>query len=350
MAKAKPKGGTLWALFLAMFAALLCTFAQLGSLIRQIAPQLRAANLDSDQAPAAIGAAAGAVFASSLLIAGVIWGVLYFAVLRRRAPQRGPSYFVTLLAVVAVTEILVISAVENSDQFYVYQQKEQARTAAHEIAQAFSHSVNPSSAAPFDTRVQAKGEAGEVERLVKGLVVSVEADRVNYVNELRAAGFPDCLKPAALAADPSQRTTRRKLESVRRIVAKYRAADDARLTAFRASVVAARLNGALKNQILAAFDKSAAAQRPIRQRWWDLEDAIVVEYQQAVALLAHAQGRWRVEKGRLEFANLADLNAFRAHLDNVQRMAAEEKSIQARSAQTLQQLAQQLQQNADDAD
>jgi hypothetical protein len=123
------------------------------------------------------------------------------------------------------------------------------------------------------------------------------------------------------------RRTRAKLGQIRQIIAKYRALERTRMSEFRNAVANAPLGEPEKSDALAGLDRSLAETNPQMDREWDLEDAIVVQYDEALALLARHPGRWRVIGDQLAFTDARDLDAFNAHIENVKQMAAEQQAI-----------------------
>jgi hypothetical protein len=273
------------------------------------------------------------IAAYNLLPAIAIWVVLCVWQWRSISIGRGLVYLAAIWLIASTPGMVLLPQAE---------QQQQEKIAAGEIRSTLGRLIDKQPKGPPDTHVKAHGDAGEAERLVKQMAAELSADRDAYRQEVEATGFPGFLQPSQLRSDPSMRRTRAKLRRIREIIAKYRALQRTRMSEFRAAVSNAPLSESVKRDALAGLDRSLAEAAPQVDREWDLEDEIIGEYDEALALLARRPGRWTVMGGRLAFADRQDLDAFNAHLENARRMGAEQQAIQDQAVAQVREGMQQL--------
>jgi hypothetical protein len=264
--------------------------------------------------------------------------------LRRQSAARNAVYFLIICGTAAVTDTTIITLSKTAADQQAAAEKAQFKTAVDEIQSVGSALMDASSTpSEIDQNVKSSGDAGAIEKVVKGFAANLLSDRQAYLQEVKATGFPGFLKPASLAADPSMRRGRAKLAENRRIIARYKALSRSRMSQFRAAITTSRLSDPLKRPMLAGADNSIAKVTAQTDREWDSEDSIMVEYDDALAVLA--RGRWEIVGGRIAFTDAADMSAFNAHVRAAKRLAAEQKTMREQDRRTFQDGLQKVQQD-----
>jgi hypothetical protein len=322
MSEPERERGRVWGLVIAAIVAVVGALIALPDVIRTTAPDLRAGDYAGP---------AGAVAGSAFVIALIIWGVLYLTFIRSRAPERGLAYFLILFAVAAVTQGGIIAAAKSvavRQQANQAASNDQMRTALGEMKKAVATVMNPNGGA-VDMHVHATGEAGELERATKTMMVSVSNANRDYRAEIAALGFPAIVQPAQLATAAGVARARVKLREGRAVVTKYRALNETLIVNARAAIAGAAMSDATKKSALEGFDGSVARDKARREHLWDDEDAIFAEFALAMDGLAHARGPWKTVGREIMFSNARDLESYRAHMANVRRLSQEENAITA---------------------
>jgi hypothetical protein len=318
----EPRGNAIWELFFAIVIAIVWTLYDLSGDLVTLVKQM--SNGEADYAY-------GRITGASVIVVVIVWAVLYFTAVRRRAPGRGPLYFLVILGVTLAADIGVVQLVQSAAN----SNDNQFKTMASDLRATFGAINDKSTASAVDTPVNAQGDAGVLERTAKSFVAIRLTDRQNYAAELKALGYPDFLSPHNLAADKHMVATRAKLAQARAIVKKYAALTEARFPAFHTAIQKLPVNEALKRQFLSGFDDSVAREKPQRDRLWVLEDSILAEREKIAALMAHPGKPWVVRGKMILFGSNADLAAYNAHIAAINAMRNEELSLRANAQQTL---------------
>lgn len=266
---------------------------------------------------------AGQLAAAALIPIVVVWAALFFLVVRRTAPERGPAHF----AIMALVGLIVGFSPFALHKSGPADDPVQIGIANREISAAMLALLDPEGKTKVDPTIKSTGEAGELERVAKGMIVALQADHDQYLKELEALGFPKFLTGRRLAADPSLKKTRAALEEAAILVAKYRSLNMRRVEEFKAAVRASSLSAAHKAQVISSFESSLASAGPDGARAWDLDAQCVAEYQAAITDLGKARGRWRPSGDRVLFYNNNDLAIFNQHIENIRAMGREGEQL-----------------------
>lgn len=271
-----------------------------------------------------LGYLAGQLVVGPLAAVVLVWLVLYFAVVRRVAPERGPAHFAALAVVAAI--------IAAGPLAYGYlsrppEDPAQMAIANREIATAMAAALDPDGAATFDPTIRATGEAGELERLMKDLARDVMTQHQQYLAELKALGFPNILAGRQLAADPTLAKTRARLAQAAKVVDKNRALTLQRVDAFKAAVMRSKLSGRHKAELINSVDLELSQAGPSGGRPWEIDAAGIAEYQATVEDLARARGRWILQGDRIMFRRPEDLAVFNSHVARIQSLSGESRQI-----------------------
>lgn len=323
---ARAQGGTVLALVLAVFGAIVLAMMGLSRLVADLGPYINAA---SPAAPGADPASAwGSILGASLAAAAIPWAVMYFAWVIQRAATRGAVYFLIIWAVVfaldasAVVFAKVVIKSNNETKIAVADMRSTLETAARSGA----------SAASIDTRPKGGGDAGAADGLIKRLVAQVLTDHQNYIAEMRGLGFPDILRPDRLAKE-NLADAAAAVAKAKQVEARYRALNETRLTDLRAQVAHSSLSAIGKQEFVAGMDRAAPADAAKRARLWGLEESILADADHVVTLLASSRGAWRYNGQTLAFSDPAVLADYNAHIRDMQADAQREEQLRDQNMQ-----------------
>lgn len=264
---------------------------------------------------------------AGLLLGGITWLVVYFALVRQRNRRAGLKHVFILIGLAAFSHLAVELAPVYGALTRDTHQEDLARQGI-----ADSYRKLQSGAATIDNRPLAHGDAGVIEGFVRAnLSKSLELHQA-YLGEIRAAGLEAIFSEANLAPDANLTRVDGKLRDMTDIVEKYRRLSLLRVDQINTDAARLAISDAGRKSVLAGIADARQRQEADLRKAWDSEAAIVDEYRGAASLLRGARGHWTFQSGKLAFERPADLNAFRGHIDNVRRIVDEEKALQARIA------------------
>jgi hypothetical protein len=306
---------TIWWLVLALVVAVIWAFFTVVGSMRQIAPAIMAGDYAS---------AAGTMCGHALFITLIVWGALYFLIVRSRAPLRGFVYLAILFAAVLATEGGFVALGKWASD----RDRAQSRIAAAEVNRAFADAMNPASGS-IDMRIKSQGDAGEMERVSKQAAARTLAANRKYRDTLAALGYPAFVSLASMTADPRLESTRAKLRKARAAVQTLRLETEANASRTRVEAQQSRMSDSVKTRFIAGLDKSTAQSTATGEKTLDCEDAILAEYEAVAALLARPKGRWTVSGKVTRFTDDRDLQSYRAHVAKIQQIAGQERALVA---------------------
>jgi len=315
-------GNAIWALVLAIVAALVWTLVGLPAEIHEVAPLMQNGRASE---------AYGNIIGHGIFQAAVVWAIAYLVIFRHRAPGRGFLYFIILLVVVIGADVgavmFVKSAAENNDR--------EMKNAIAEMQASLGALNESSSPADVNVTVTAQGDVGVLESATKQFVVLLLTDRKNYLDELKALGYPDFLEARTYTSDDELAAARQKLKLARKITSKYAELNGWRITEMRATLQKLPIGDTTKRQVIVGYDDAIAQDGAMRVRMWQLQDSIFAEHEQIASLLAHSEGNWHVRGKTIIFDNDADLSSYNAHIHNLATIRNEMKSLQSNARQSL---------------
>jgi hypothetical protein len=264
---------------------------------------------------------------AGLMLGGVTWLVVYFAIVRQRNRRAGLKHFFILVGLAGFSHLAVELAPVYGALTRDTQQEDLAQQGIVD-----SYRKLQSGATAIDNRPLAHGDAGVIEGFVRTNLRKSLALHQAYLGEIRAAGLESIFSEANLGADTNLSRVDGKLRDMTDIVEKYR-----RLSLLHADQIDAEaerlpISAVGRKSLLAGIADARPRQDADLKKAWGNEAAIVDEYRGAASLLRSTRGHWTFQGGKLAFERPADLNAFRSHIDNVRRIVDEEKALQARIA------------------
>lgn len=262
----------------------------------------------------------------NFLIALVVWLVFQHTALKRATILAAISSFFVILVALVVSGI--VAAKKN--------QREGA-TAIREVAVAHSKfaaevRANPGANAstpssPIDTTQRAKGEFGEYERLMKGYLADIQAQRNSYVARLDSSGFVRLLDPTRIAGDRSLSQSKKIIEDAKAIVAEQEKATRSLQASFREKLQAAPWNNISVDQVLESYDDGVRKGKPQMVKMWGLERSAVSEYEKIINLLASNRDKWSISIGQIQFSDQATLTQFNQHIETLKAISAEQQAL-----------------------
>lgn len=265
-----------------------------------------------------------------LPIALVIWG-LYRWLLGKSLSKPG-----SLIAFILVHASLVAGA-------YVSAQKQRAeatemisriQTDYKSLTQASTGSDGlpqkidtPISAAPVST-----GELGEMERLIRQLMVDMVTQRNEYFAELESAGWTKMLDSTRITRDTDLRETQKIVATARALVDKYDSKSKALIDAIPAKINALNVQESSKRDMIRGFEKTAGQSRTQLVELWALERQTLVEVEGAVLVLGSSRGKWTFKDDNFVFADQRSLDSFNARMSAVQELTRQQTDLQKRNS------------------
>ena len=306
VSRRKLEVGSLWALALAVAVvagwALFSVQGQLAGWVANAASLSRGEALALNYRSIAIGA---------LIQGGVIWTVLYFAVVRRRAPGRGLSD----LAVLLVASVLVQAAVMHFAVARADAAPADATMAQAELARAAGAAEARQATDPPLEVAGAAGDRRVLREAFNTMATQIRADRRRYSHEMMTYNFSWHLSPMALASYAGIERARLRLTKARTSIATYRAALTERIARARAGVAAGELDA--RPAALTGFDRATGQLEADVEKALAVQEALLGEYDAMVRMTAD-RGRFTYAGGKLTFRSAADQAAYRAHRERAQ--------------------------------
>jgi hypothetical protein len=246
---------------------------------------------------------------------------------------KGQPIWVRALPIVGVVAFVLIGIgvlAVKAERALVRHEVGEARNEKVAVAQmksAFDSLAASKPGAPVDTQVQATGEAGTVEGVVKRLAATVAANRDGYHAEVGSLGFPGFLAPQQLASE-NLGEVHAKLVRAEAIERKYRAMSDGLNLQVEDWVNASDLTPDHKSQLLDSFNRGWASGGSVRNQMWNDEEGLLSQYDGLVGLLWRDRSSWRLQGGhKLAFTNPAVLSAYNANIINIRNLAADQTQL-----------------------
>lgn len=276
--------------------------------------------------PAAMRMAVGAgsvlmwlatVLGLALVTTGVIGAILWFAFIR---PSR-PRWIMPVLA-----GLLVITTVFGLGFSRGIGEGLEARR-QEEIAIAELNSVVDMIASGdiktlrIDTRPKAKGEAGEIEQVVKTSLADVLQVARKYDAEVTALNLD------GLSAQPATRTRlkeqARRFEQARSLTKAYRTDVLASLRAIPDRVEAARIDDSAKKSFMRGYNRAIANGTGDLDRQLDLTEKLIDLNLEQIRWLLARPNVWQQQGDRIAFYEQSDLNTFNRQVQAIEAVGSE---------------------------
>jgi len=325
--KPKPKS-TVVALIVAVVVALVWSLVALPGTISGAGEALRT--------PGGGGYVLGLIVGASLVQSLVVWLVLYFVIVRRQGDTgRGGIHFLIILGSVVTFSLALFLVIKAGSDNTAREAAVAMDAVSTEVRKVVSSAPDT---AVVDRTVRAKGVMGQLEATLKEATANGVADHQRYVAELRALGFPDRVKPAAVAKDPHLARALATLGDAKALVARYRQLGDTRVAEARAKLAALPLATADHDALLRGFDSRVPEDARFRKEMWDLEDAMVGEVEAAMRVLRRTEGHWQVQGGKTYgFEDGGAMNTFNGHMRRFDELSKQQAGMQAKhNAESLQ--------------
>jgi hypothetical protein len=246
------------------------------------------------------------------------WLILYLGFGRRRDPGGWWKIFLALLPATLLGLLIVGGK----------QQAANEDAALNSIAAAGQHILDSHGrdAGPL-SHSGATGEAGELERVVLGLLRTLSEDRQNFERELAASGFAETLSPATLRDRSDVAEARRKAVAGRAAIERYYSLHASRMAGVPERFAAADISERARAAALQGFMESQRASNNY------IGQMKALELETADALLSIvdilARSRWRRSGERFEFAGQAESDAFNARMSRIGAIARQEQQLES---------------------
>jgi hypothetical protein len=241
----------------------------------------------------------------------IISVVIYVAFLRDSGWMIGLVFLVAMFAAVAATNYAIVAY-----------ERGQARQFTADIQRNFDSFRSGNS---VESAAPARGEFGPLQDAIDKLLVESAADHKAYLAEITTSGVLGLVNPNVMADHPADAQSR--LSRARAVIVKYRALANANTANARSAIANSDLAGNLKTQALQGFDESAPKAKAAADQIWGDESRIVDEIGAIDELLGRARGKWTVLRHKFIFSDVATLEAYNAHVAEMQRLGSEEQAI-----------------------
>jgi hypothetical protein len=249
-----------------------------------------------------------------------------------RRPKAPPIWvralpIVGLVALVAIAIGVLAVKGERAETRHRIGEAKNEQVALAQMKSTFDDLSASKAGARVDTRVQATGEAGEIEGAVKQLAATVAAERDSYHAEITALGFPGFLAPQQLATE-NLGEVHAKLVRAKAVEEKYRALSDGLNVQFEGWVNKTSLSPDHKAQLVANFNQGWASGAPVRDQVWNDEASLIGQYDGLVVMLSRDRGAWRLQGGhKLAFTSPSVLSAYNSYIMNIRTLAADQAQL-----------------------
>lgn len=269
------------------------------------------------------------VLGIALVAATVVWGVIFFAFVRRARPR----WAVGLLGGLAVMMVLVSLGGNAISGGVVYRQ-EQESIAKAEIRRVIADFQKDGVDADFsNTRPKARGQAGEVERLVKETVADAARVASRHNREFDALKLGDLAPRDVARADLT--ALQAKLRKATSLVVAYRNEIDEVLKRARTRVEASKLDSVNRRTYLRGFESGFVERQQVLDRSLDLQLDLIDQTSEQIAFLQRRRGAWMVRGDNYVFSSMADVNEFNRLGMAIRRTAQQFNSLQANESRRL---------------
>lgn len=309
---------------LAVVAATGCSLWLLPDAIRQHASELHAGQY--------VGIA-GTIAEHLAAIVAVTFVLLYVLFLRTSSAGRSLTYLLAIVFVVADVDAAIVYATKSAGHERTFQYAQ----ALADVRKVVDDRLNSSS--PEETEETLRARAANVSRTVATIsrdeAARINALRASYQSEVFALVLSGTLKPKSLAADDGIKTARAHIAEVRELIKKYRSEEQKIFAETRSTVRRTQIDKSVRQQMLAAFERSLQQRETVSAKMWDCEDALLVESDHLVHDLANSQSAWHAQGNEFLFTSHRDLNAFRGHVQKIQEIQQNERMLTAESGDTV---------------
>jgi hypothetical protein len=309
---------------LAVVAATACSLWLLPDAIRQHASELHAGEYTGTAVTVAEHLA---------VIIAIAFALLYVLFLRTSSAGRSLTYLAAIVFVVADVDAAIVYATKSAG----HERSFQYAQVPADIRKVVDDRLNNSS--PDETQDTLRVRAANVSRTV-ATISRDEAARINnlrasYQSQALALVLNGTLKPKSLAADGGIKTARAHIAEVRELIKKYRSEEQKIFAETRSTVRHTPIDDSVRQQMLAAFERSLRQRETASAKMWDCEDALLVESDHLVHDLANSQSAWHAQGNEFLFTSHRDLNAFRSHVQKIQEIQQNERMLTAESGDTV---------------
>lgn len=264
----------------------------------------------------------GMVLGIALVGALVLWGVIYLAFIRRSRPAWGGPY----LAVIGAL-MLTLSVAVSLLAGMIAERREQERVALAEIHRVVSAFTDDGLQADFsNTRPKARGEPGEMERLVKESVADAVGVARKYDADIKALKLDNMTSREIANGDMDE--IKGRLRKATSLTVDYGNAVDDIGKRIAARADASEVSEYAKRRYLREFQQGFAAGKVKVDQVLELQLSVIDLTSEQLDFLQSNRGAWVVQGGGFAFRNQPALDNFNGRALEIQNATAEMQAIQ----------------------
>jgi hypothetical protein len=260
------------------------------------------------------------------VVLAIVFLLLYILFLRGATTERVVVYLLVLVVIAADVDAGIVFATKKAG----HEQSFQYRQAVADVRTLVEQLGTPAETEE-SLRARAANDARTVAAISRDEAAQINRLRASYQSEVSALVLDGALKPRNLAADGGIKTAHARIAQMRASIKKYRDAEQKVFADTRSAVEHAQIDASVRQQMLAAFDRSLKQRAAVSRKSWDYEDAILAEADQMVHDLAHSQSDWRPQGDLFLFTSHRDLNTYNAHVAKIREITQTEQMLQAQT-------------------
>lgn len=263
----------------------------------------------------------GIVLGIALIAAMVVWAGVYFIFIRRARPRWAAGLLLGLAGM-----MLLLTVGTTSLAGAVADRKDQERIASTELRKVIAGFLDEGARLEIrDTRPKARGEPGEIERLVKISMADIAKIARQYEADIGALKL-DNLTPRELAKADLGAVQVRLRKAISLTVAYRSDLEDAQKR-IKARLDASKVSPFSKRLFAQSFGTDFAATQERLDRMLDLQLELIDVTSEQLAFLDRRRGGWVVVGDSFAFRTMADVTAYNARAVEIQRIGRELESI-----------------------
>jgi len=259
----------------------------------------------------------------NLPIAAVLWVILRLTLLRQAPPPASPVAALFILASLIVAgEIAYLRLKLNESTAAKSLQSDYDK-----FAQRIRQRPQETTELQIDPVPEAKGDAGEFERIMKAYLSDLQQARNQYRDRLSAAGYYTLFDAARLRSDKTFSESRSILRKSKAAVSEVELVARQLEDRLRANLSDSRWSNVSRERVLRAYESGLEENAATQKRAFELERALVLECEKAIQVLEANPRSWSVSGSRLAFSSQSVLDQYNLHIKAIQSMSAEQRTI-----------------------
>ncbi|MFZ6679683.1 hypothetical protein [Undibacterium sp. Tian12W] len=179
------------------------------------------------------------------------------------------------------------------------------------------------------TTPRASGQYGEIERLLKDIMMGAATFRNDYVRDLKATGWENITDIKRIRQDKDMLESKRILNAARAVVNKFEGNTENLFETYRAKINALSLDEEAKRGLLKGFNRSAQNSKNQFAQNWALEKKTMQEVEGMLTLLTDKK-KWNLQGEQIIFYDRVVMAQFDQHQQRLQSISKEQDDMQER--------------------